>query len=98
MQRNNIIIYLCILYGCSGEEKVHELNPIEGLNSAKVYSVDSQPKFDLTFIKEVAFVDDDISGNWFENHYWLGWFAGIEVDNRGRVYIGEYSELTIHVF
>lgn len=41
---------------------------------------------------------NEVSINWYDRLGALSWLAGLEVDEVGRVFVGEYGVLKIHVF
>lgn len=90
---------LLFIYSCSFQKQSDISEEINELKNLIIYPKDSNPSSSIKFNREVIFGDkDELSNNWFDNIDGLGWFAGIEVDDQGRVFIGEYSVLTVYVF
>jgi len=90
---------LLIAIGCgTNENEVIIPDHIQKLNNLTVIEYSSGSK-SITLTKETTFGDDlDNSMNWFDSFGGIGWFAGLEVDELGRVYIGDYTDLEIHAF
>lgn len=92
MSRKILYIVICVFIGCTVQKK--EVLP--DLENLTVIRDDASKNITLT--KETTFGGDDVSMNWYERYGGLGWLAGLDVDDDGRVFIGEYSKMTIHVF
>lgn len=85
-----------MVIGCNDEMPEVPEHILE-LKNLTVIKDDASKKVTLT--REITFGGDvDSSMNWFDSLDGLGWLAGLEVDDRGRVYIGDYSGLEIHAF
>lgn len=90
------MLFIC---SCSFQKENDASEEINDLKNLIIYPQDSKPTSSIEFTLDTIFGDEDeLSNNWFDDIDGLGWFAGIEVDDLGRVFIGEYSVLTVHVF
>lgn len=95
------IIYLIfsIFIGCSAHEQAEIPEHLLEIENLIVYSEDPTPKHSIELIREQTFGENhEVSMAWFEQTGGVGWFAGFSVDHHGRVYVGQYTDVKIHVF
>ncbi|HLR26600.1 MAG TPA: 6-bladed beta-propeller [Fodinibius sp.] len=99
MDKFLIIAIIFILTACSSikEEVPAHIKRIENLT---VYSQDTEPESSVEFVDEITLeAPDSISRKWWgSNTQHQQWLAGIEIDDSGRIYVGDQRALGIHVF
>jgi hypothetical protein len=92
------LLFLLTLTNCSPPEaEIPE--HIQGLENLVVIQPNSEPSSSIEFIRDAVIDDRNATKTWFVYDFGEGlWFAGLEVDDSGRIYVGNVSEKTIQVF
>ncbi|REL37788.1 6-bladed beta-propeller [Rhodohalobacter sp. SW132] len=102
-----ILFALLVLFiSCSSEP---ENDPaVDGappdLQNVIVIEKNSSPESTITFIRDLVIDDSDATGSWYHSTsggFAFGgsdFFAGLEVDDTGKIYVGDNYEKVIHVF
>lgn len=99
-----ILLILLSLTNCSPPEAEipEHLNDLEKL---VVIQQNSKPASSIELIQEAVINDENATKTWFKDitsggfpFGGVGWIAGLEVDDSGRIYVGNQPEKTIQVF
>lgn len=104
-----IALFLTLFFGvtfCTSEEKMNIPDHLDYLDGLIIVQPDREPAYSIEFIPSAEINDSDATRNWFldsENDFWAFsgrdyWFAGLEVDDSGNIYIGNQREKAIQVF
>jgi hypothetical protein len=87
------------IVACSGGNSADLPEHIRILENLTVYSADSEPVGEIILERGVAFGEgEEVAMNWVHSESGIGWFAGLGVAASGRIFIGDYTGLNIHVF
>ncbi|MCG2588233.1 6-bladed beta-propeller [Rhodohalobacter sulfatireducens] len=98
------LLILLSLTNCSPPEAEipEHLNELENL---VVIQPNSEPASSIEFIRDAVIDDRNATKTWFKDitsggfpFGGAGWIAGVEVDDSGRIYVGNRPEKTIQVF
>ncbi len=92
MYRNQtvFILLIVILAACSGGEEIEIPEEIASIENLTVYELPENPPSEINFIPEVSFGDTD--------ELIIGGVGGATADERGRVFIADRDQNTIHAF
>ncbi len=96
----NILAFCTIIFfmGCSSQ-KADIPEHIKKTENLKVYSADAESNASIEMVREATFeAPGEFLLEWYENISGYSWFAGIEIDDSGRVFIADLRALKIHVF
>lgn len=86
------------MIGCTAQ-KADIPKYIKETKKLNVYSAEAEPKASIEMVRETTFeAPGKFSLEWYENISGYSWFAGIEIDDSGRVFIADLRALKIHVF
>ncbi|NBC02197.1 MAG: 6-bladed beta-propeller [Bacteroidetes bacterium] len=92
------LLILFSLTNCSPPEAEipEHLNELENL---VVTQPNSEPVSSIELIRDAVIDDRNATRTWFTYDFGEGhWFAGLEVDDSGRIYVGNGAEMMIQVF
>lgn len=101
VRMKTIIILMLILGGisCTTQNKREIPKYISNIQNLVIAQPNSEPAFSLELIRDAVIDDGNATRTWFVQGVAGGyWFAGLEVDDSGRIYVGNGSEKTIQVF
>lgn len=90
-KRASLLLIIVLLCGCTFNSSKDIPEKIKKLDRLTTYSADTRPSHNIKFNREVTFRDTArvIFGSLIR---------GVEVDDRGRVYIFDFRQKSIHVF
>jgi hypothetical protein len=79
---------------------------LKDLENLIIVQPNSEPVYEIDFIQTAEIEHSSATDNWFvdwSDEFWAFsggdyWFAGIEVDDSGRIYVGNRAAHTIQVF
>lgn len=92
------LLIILTLTNCSPPEAEipQHLKELENLTVVQPYA---EPTSSIEFTREAVIDDVNVTKTWFVYDFGEGlWFTGLEVDDSGRIYVGNVSEKTIQVF
>lgn len=96
--KNLFFVVLLLVIGCTNQ-KEELAEHIKGTENLKVYSTDATPIASIEMVREATFeAPGKFSLEWYENISGYSWFAGIEIDDSGRVFIADSRAKKIHIF
>jgi len=104
-----ITVILILIFGsvfCTTEKEEEIPGYFDHLENVIVVQPTSKPAFDIDFIHLAEITDIPATSEWFvdwSNDFWAfsggdSWFGGLEVDDTGRIYVGNRSTKRIQVF
>ena len=104
-----ITLTLTLFFGivcCTTEEKKNIPDHLKDLENLIIVQPNSEPVYEIDFIQTAEIEHGSATDNWFvdwPDEFWAFsggdyWFAGLEVDDSGRIYVGNRAEHTIQVF
>jgi len=104
-----ITLILTLFFGvifCTTEGKKNIPNHLNDLEQLIVVQPKGEPAYAIEFIHSTEIHHSSATNKWFvdwSNDFWAFsggdyWFAGIEVDDSGRIYVGNRAAHTIQVF
>ncbi|MEX0661300.1 MAG: 6-bladed beta-propeller [Balneolaceae bacterium] len=103
-----IFILLVLFWGGISCTAQNESEIPENLNSVENLTViqpNSEPAFSIELIQEMVIDDSNAADTWFKDIAsgavpltGVFWFAGLEVGDSGRIFVGNQPEKTIQVF
>ncbi|TVQ03150.1 MAG: 6-bladed beta-propeller [Balneolaceae bacterium] len=91
---------------CTTEESKNIPDHLNDLEQLIVVQPNSEPAYSIEFIRSAEIHHSSATNKWFvdwSNDFWAFsggdyWFAGLEVDDSGRIYVGNRAAHTIQVF
>jgi len=105
--RSKTLILTIIVLGCvSCTFQDEESIPVylEGLQNVSVIQKNSSTESSINFNRDLVIDDSDATGSWYHSTsggFAFGggdFFAGLEVDDTGNIFVGDNYEKVIHVF
>ena len=104
-----ITLTLTLFFGivcCTTEEKKNIPDHLKDLENLIIVQPNSEPVYEIDFIQTAEIEHGSATDNWFvdwPDEFWAFsggdyWFAGLEVDDSGRIYVGNRAKHTIQVF
>jgi len=104
-----ITLILTLFFGvivCTTEERKNIPDHLNDLEHLVIIHPNSEPVYTIDFLKTVEINHSSATNKWFvdwSNDFWAFsggdyWFAGLEVDDSGRIYVGNRAAHTIQVF
>ncbi|MCC5906908.1 MAG: 6-bladed beta-propeller [Balneolaceae bacterium] len=84
------------------EESIPE--NLEDLHNLIVIQKNSSPQSSIKFIRDLVIDDKNATANWYTDtssgfaFAGADWFAGLEIDDTGKIFVGNRFEKVIHVF
>lgn len=98
------LLLLLLLTNCSSPP-AEIPDHIKELENLVIIQPNSEPAFSIEFTRETVIDDSDATRTWFHDVTSSGfafggadWFAGLEIDDSGRIYVGNHLATTIQVF
>lgn len=97
--KNLWIGILLVLIGCTSQN-VDIPEHIKDTKNLKAYSANAEPAASIELTREATFkAPEKFYLEWYDDTItFYSWFAGIEIDDSGRVYIADNTAKKIHVF
>lgn len=89
---------------CTFQNKERIPENLEGLQNLVVIQKSSSPESSIKFSRDLVIDDSDATGSWYHSTsggFAFGgsdFFAGLEVDDTGKIFVGDNYEKVIHVF
>ncbi len=104
-----ITFILTLFFGiicCTTEEKNSIPDHLKDLENLIIVQPNSEPAYTIDFIQTAEIEHSSATNSWFvdwSNEFWAFsggdyWLAGLEVDDSGRIYVGNRAAHTIQVF
>ncbi|MCC5940076.1 MAG: 6-bladed beta-propeller [Balneolaceae bacterium] len=104
-----ITLILALFFGvicCTTEEVKKVPDHLGDLEQLIIIQPNSEPEYEIDFIHSAEIEHSSATNNWFvdwSDEFWAFsggdfWFAGLEIDDSGRIYVGNSREKTIQVF
>jgi len=97
---------LLLVFSCSAEKEQSIPGHLDQLENVIVVHPTSKPAHDIELIHSAEIKDLSATSEWFvdwSNDFWAfsggdSWFGGLEVDDSGRIYVGNRASNRIQVF
>lgn len=89
---------------CTFQDEVSIPENLKDLQNLVVIQQDSSPESSIKFIRDLVIDDSDATDSWYHSTsggFAFGgsdFFAGLEVDDTGKIFVGDNYEKVIHVF
>lgn len=91
---------------CTTEEKKNIPDHLNNLENLIIVQPNSEPVYEIDFTQTAKIKHSSATNNWFvdwSDDFWAFsggdyWFAGLEVDDSGRIYVGNRAAHTIQIF
>lgn len=93
--------------GCTFQNESENSGYLNGIQNLVIIEKHADDHSSIELVKEAVLDDPDATKSWFDDmsgtDFPFGggfdyWFGGLEIDDSGRIYIGNRSEKTIQVF
>lgn len=104
-EKSIVLILLLVGFTCctyQDEESIPE--NLKDLQNLIVIQKNSSPESSIKFVRDLVIDDRNATGSWYKDtssgfaFAGSGWFAGLEVDDTGKFFVGDDYEKVIHVF
>jgi len=103
-----VIFFIAILFAsaCTGQSDESSIpDHLKDLQNVIVIPQNSSPESSFKFIQDLVIDDRDATKTWYNDFTsggfafgGSGWFGGLEVDDTGKIFVGNRYEKVIHVF
>ena len=101
-----LFIVMLIASACTGQSQESSIpEHLNNLQNLVVIQQNSLPETSVRFTRDLVINDNDSIKTWFNDvtsggfaFGGSGWFAGLEVDDAGKIFIGDRYDNVIHIF
>jgi hypothetical protein len=89
---------------CMFQDEESKPKNLKDLQNLVVIQKNSSPESSITFIRDLVIDDRNATATWYTNtssgfaFAGADWFAGLEVDDKGNIFVGDHHEKVIYVF
>jgi len=101
-----ILVLYWVGISCTTQNEIEIPEHLSRIQNLVIIQPNSEPAYDIDFIQAAELTDLSATSEWFvdwSDNFWAFsggdyWFGGLEVDDSGRIYVGNRSTNRIQVF